>query len=93
MGRRIDGVCDLGEDSKMELTSFLSDVFISATGARKVSMLMKSEDENLEASVVQKRIVPSYGKDWVISKTELIGTKLIALISKYPVRNGWLKAT
>lgn len=51
-------------------------------------MLMKSEDENLGAS---ERIVPSYGKDWVISKAELIATKLIALTSKYPVHNGWLR--
>lgn len=44
-------------------------------------MLMKFvDDENLEAQVVQKMIMVLYGKDWIISKSELIGTKLIALI-------------
>lgn len=61
-------------------TSYLSDVFIYAANTRKISMLMKFVDEDLEAPIVQKMIMVLCGKDWIISKTELIGTKLIALI-------------
>lgn len=36
------------------------------------------DDENLEVLIVQ--IIMVYGKDGIISKAELIGTKLIVLV-------------
>lgn len=53
----------------------ISDVLIYATDKRKISMLIKFDEKNLEAPIIQKMIMVLYGKDWMISKTKLIGTK------------------